>query len=497
MADTTGTRADDGWKLATLLRSRYRHVFCGPGGSCLSGPLPERRLAFVVDLDSCGDLVDEPEYQYLVDHPQIEVTRYAADGPPAETVVLLENGLLCAEASPGWLLVTPLKPAPHRGAEPHWRVVRAKGDGWLQGSFDLGLVTVEWPRSRQPADIARAMPILATDQGGLRILVSTNTTADSDLLAHRKGVAVVAPAQIELLANLFRRRLGIFADEPGAAPESEATYFVNAARAAMTQTGKRWGLMSGPFGDRGVFDIETTRLLTTIMRRCSWTLHERDLLFAELLSEHESTADHQELRRFEALMIQLHALLDCSARLAHARHLPADTSFNAAWNRARWRTDLLTAAPELAGVVDEPSELLPVLDLVRALRNPLHGEGLSRFYANRADRPHDLPDRLVHIPADDKVSGEIEAALAALSPPESVQLERFDEGWLGEMGPLTEWVVPTVFRAVDALIGQLVEIPDPLPDGMYYLDADNPHRLRFEWGQRLRLRSLGLTATAE
>ena len=280
-------------------------------------------------------------------------------------------------------------------------------------------------------------------------------------------------------------------------PESEATYFVNAARAAMSETGLRWGLVRGPFGDRGVFDLETTRLLNTIMRRCSWSLHERDLLFAELLSEHETTADHQELRRFEAIMIQLHALLDCSARLAHAQHLPPNAAFNAAWNRSRWRGEVLEAAPGLAGVVNAPSELLPVVDLVRALRNPLHGEGLSRFYANHVDRPHDLPDRLVHIPADDKVSDEIGAALAALCPPESVQLERFDEGWLGEMGPLVEWVFPIVFGAVDALIGQLVEIPDPLPEGTYHLDAEDPHRLRFEWGQRLRLRSLGMTATAE
>jgi hypothetical protein len=97
--------------------------------------------------------------------------------------------------------------------------------------------------------------------------------------------------------------------------------------------------------------------------------------------------------QLETLLMFLSAGFDAAARVAHVVYFGGDYG-SAGWRRERWRERLREAAPELAVLADDETTGGALLQLIGALRNTIHGEGLRAGEVAQAGQP---PAQLVRV----------------------------------------------------------------------------------------------------
>jgi hypothetical protein len=83
----------------------------------------------------------------------------------------------------------------------------------------------------------------------------------------------------------------------------------------------------------------------------------------------------------------LSAAYDAAARVAHVVYFDSNYS-NAGWRRERWRERLREVEPTLARITDDDTGGGTLLQIIGALRNTIHGEGLRTEERSRPREPH-------------------------------------------------------------------------------------------------------------
>lgn len=74
---------------------------------------------------------------------------------------------------------------------------------------------------------------------------------------------------------------------------------------------------------------------------------------------------------------------DALARVAHRAVPVPGSEYQAGWQRGRWRDRLVALEPALGGLVADGSEGADVLEVLRLLRNTVHGAGLQALGLSR------------------------------------------------------------------------------------------------------------------
>jgi hypothetical protein len=82
----------------------------------------------------------------------------------------------------------------------------------------------------------------------------------------------------------------------------------------------------------------------------------------------------------------LSASFDAVARVAHITYLTGDYG-NAGFRRGQWRENLRQVAPSLAALADDNTRGGAILQIIGALRNTIHGEGLRSDEIAQSGQP--------------------------------------------------------------------------------------------------------------
>jgi hypothetical protein len=229
----------------------------------------------------------------------------------------------------------------------------------------------------------------------------------------------------------------------------------------------------------------------TARERFTRVLQIRDRLHFAAKGEPTRARGDEVVFQLETLLMFLSAAFDAAARVAHVVYFGSDYS-TAGWRRERWRERLRQVEPVLAALADEGTHGGAILQMVGALRNTIHGEGLrSGEIRESGQRPAQLVrvtekegERLTrlleHIRADPAVWGmekrRDEVWLAA---------DRFVEALVPEATALlNQLLAKTDARRLPGAAGAAVArlVDDPSPE--WWRDM-----LSFEIRQRVRLLS--------
>lgn len=229
----------------------------------------------------------------------------------------------------------------------------------------------------------------------------------------------------------------------------------------------------------------------TARERFTRVLQIRDRLHFAAKGEPTRTRGDEVVFQLETLLMFLSASYDAAARVAHVVYFDSNYS-NAGWRRERWRERLREVEPNLARIADDESRGGTLLQIIGALRNTIHGEGLRTEERSRAGEP---PAQLVRVTPNEarrlkQLLTEIGSDANSWGLHEerdavSLEADRFIEALVPEATRLlNELMAATdVQRLPDAGEGQVARLVDA-PSAQWWNDM-----LSYEIRKRVRLLS--------
>jgi hypothetical protein len=229
----------------------------------------------------------------------------------------------------------------------------------------------------------------------------------------------------------------------------------------------------------------------TARERFTRVLQIRDRLHFAAKGEPTRARGDEVVFQLETLLMFLSAAFDAAARVAHVVYFGSDYSA-AGWRRERWRERLRQLEPALAALADDGTHGGAILQMVGALRNTIHGEGLrSGEFRESGQRPAQL------VRVTEKEGERLTRLLEHIGGDPAVWglEERRDEVWLA-----ADRFVEALVPQATALLNQLMAKTDArrLPGAAgaavaRLVDDPSPEwwrdMLSFEIRQRVRLLS--------
>ena len=113
----------------------------------------------------------------------------------------------------------------------------------------------------------------------------------------------------------------------------------------------------------------------TARERFTRVLQIRDRLQFAAKGEPTDTRGDEVVFQLETLLMFLSAAFDAAARVAHVVYFDRNYK-NVGWRNERWRESVRAEEPTLAAVADDGTRGGTILQIIGALRNTIHGEGL-------------------------------------------------------------------------------------------------------------------------
>ncbi len=174
---------------------------------------------------------------------------------------------------------------------------------------------------------------------------------------------------------------------------------------ALLPEGWRWfsHCVEAEGGER-LGDLVTTA--QSVFQRVQRTLIARDTLRWQLtLAPNNDVADDA-LSEVDRILVYLVGAFDALARVSHRVLALAGSEYGASWQKEAWRRRVRTSAPDLAAVMAPETEASDLFEVMRLMRNSVHGAGLqalglSRGIGRREGTGVSLPvgetDRLLEI----------------------------------------------------------------------------------------------------
>lgn len=127
-------------------------------------------------------------------------------------------------------------------------------------------------------------------------------------------------------------------------------------------------------------------LAQTARERFTRALQIRERLHMAAKGEPTNSRGDEIVFQLETLLMFLSASFDAVARVAHVTYLNGDYG-GAGFRREGWRESLRAIAPNLAAYGDDDTRSGVILQVIGALRNTIHGEGLRSGEIKRSGQP--------------------------------------------------------------------------------------------------------------
>ena len=215
-----------------------------------------------------------------------------------------------------------------------------------------------------------------------------------------RHVVIATPSQALPLVSLYLRRQGVFLTDRS--PDGSFTSEIN--RGLFYWIGARdllpagWRWFSACIQAAGEQD-DLVYLGQSLFQRVQRALQDRDAaLWALNQPQNNDTADDA-LGSLDNVLLGLMAAVDVTARIAH-RVLELEAGeYTAGWQRKGWLKSVKKEAPDLATVVAKGSSGANILEVLRLLRNSIHGAALQPLAVST--RPSQRDATLVGLPPAD------------------------------------------------------------------------------------------------
>jgi hypothetical protein len=345
-----------------------------------------RKLVVVID----HDLLEAPALSRssersllagLLSHPYVDVFRISDDGPPdAVKRCSTERG---KEYVPGWIVMG--KPLSEGGNIP---IVRATHDGTsivrrtLIGNApeiaEADLTSTAYQERGEVSAVAqraRDMRTLeAAREAEADLFITTRPYLYELTWEFAREVAVGTPEQALPLVSLYLRRQGVFLADRS--PDGSFTDILN--RGLFYWVGTRDLLPAGwQWLSACAHEGELIYLGQSLFQRVQRALQERDaVLWALNQPQNNDTADDA-LGSLDSVLLGLMAAVDVAARVAHRTLKLKGKEYGAAWQKEEWLKKVEASAQGLASVVAPDSPGSHALEILRLLRNSIHGAALQ------------------------------------------------------------------------------------------------------------------------
>lgn len=372
----------------TGLRDPVWPDFKAKGPSTVFSPRPPlRKLVVVIDNDLLTSQLRSNRDSLLdglLSHQYVEVFRISDDGPAADADWRsAESG---AKYVPGWLVIGDPSDA---GNIP---LIQATSDAkcisrraLIGNAPELAAAdphsTVYSERGEDEAAEQRVRDVRALEavqEAEADLFITTRPYLHTFTWRIAREVVIATPEQALPLVSLYLRRQGIFLTHNSL--DGRATYSFNkglfywVGTRDLLPAGWRW------FSACVQADEERDELVNlgqSLFQRVQRALQERDAaLWALNRPQNNDTADDA-LGSLDNVLLSLMAAVDVTARVAH-RSLGLDGSeYRAGWQNKRWLKKVEAVDPGLAAIVGPDSQGSNTLEVLRLLRNSIHGAALQ------------------------------------------------------------------------------------------------------------------------
>ena len=152
------------------------------------------------------------------------------------------------------------------------------------------------------------------------------------------------------------------------------TFFWVASRAYLPEAW-RWFSACVTYSSRVASD-ELLYTAQAVLQRVAKTFRHRDALLTAVNSYRTATAAEDAIDALETCLVFIVGAFDAAARVAHAvLGLSASTTHNAGWQKNAWLRQVRVESPDLADVCDSSTEGMNAFEVIRLLRNTVHGAG--------------------------------------------------------------------------------------------------------------------------
>ena len=238
----------------------------------------------------------------------------------------------------------------------------------------------------------------------------------------------------------------------------------------------RWFSTTVQFSSARHDDDSLSVLAGSLLQRYERALQTRDAVHLALNQRQTNDTQDAALAGLDVILLLLMSAMDVSARVAH-RILDLKTKHtDAGWQRRDFLNAVAKVAPELSAVVRPGSSNFYVLEILRLLRNTVHGGALQGL----AFQPsHRVIHSLVGVPPD--ATQPVAAAMDALGGldkwgaievrEDTIHLDpgAFDCGWLGSKQrgsehPGSATTIQIGTRPYSPILGRFLRI-DPIEGG--------------------------------
>jgi hypothetical protein len=394
----------------------------------------------------------------LIAHPYVEVFRIADDGPPPEVDRLTTE--VGTRYVPGWVLLG----EPREGTG-HASLIQATEDGsritrrtLIGNAHELAEADVD---SDAYSDL-EPVQAAARRVADTRVLEAAIEVGADLLITERPylhGLSwdfaqrmVSAPPELALpLVGLYLRRQGVYLTYRST--DGSATFTLNrglyywVATRDLLPEGWRWlSACVRAGGDDG----RLGHLAQSALQRVDRALQERDAVLWSL-NQPQGNNDiaGDALDFLDGVLLRLMGALDVTARVTHRILALGAGEFRAGWQSKDWVKRVFASAPDLAALVEPGSPGAETVEIVRLLRNSIHGEALRPLGLRSGPGRRDAT--LVGLPTVD--AQRLVAAMDALGGRDSFGVRELMPGRVhADPGEL----VDEVFRRTADLLDRLM-----------------------------------------
>lgn len=343
----------------------------------------------------------------LISHPYVEVFRIGDDGPPDQAERLsTEAG---TRYVPGWIVWT--EPPSGTGDIPF---VQATEDGKrvsrrtlvgnaheLAAADPDSIAYRERGESEAAAQRVRDVRALeAAREAGADLFITERPYLRNLSWELARQVVVASPESALPLVGLYLRRQGIFltyrsADGRATASLSRGLFYWVGTR-DLLPAGWRW------FSACVYADEEHDQLIhlgQSLFQRVQRALRDRDAVLWALNQPQTNDIADDALESLDGVLLGLMAAVDVTARVAHRALALNSNEYQAGWQNKRWLSEVAGMSPGLAALVAPGTSGANTVEILRLLRNSIHGAALQPLAISSHLRERDAT--VVGLPPDD------------------------------------------------------------------------------------------------
>ena len=339
----------------------------------------------------------------LLQQQSIRMYRYADDGPPIENAKLDGWGVPVA---PDWITFVEADESlgAHAVGGAHLTLDGKQTSALVGGRDLLNLATTsgqtlypdqdsDYLERRAKADVTAALVASAANAD---LFITTRPLCVGQRGIRPGGVLTLLPDDAIPIVSLYLRCGGIFLLD-GVTRTNRGPFWWVGAR-ELLPAGWDW-MTACVYQSVGTDDESLSLLAGSAHTRVARALQARDAIHAALLVPQDNDTGDIQAEQFEVLLVSLMGALDAAARVAHfAIGLPSSTAWQAKWQGKDWVKELGSEAPNLWAAVMSP-DAITCLEIVRRLRNSVHGEALRATAVSRSIWKRD--DTLIALPRGD------------------------------------------------------------------------------------------------